>query len=95
MTKKPTEIKEFPGRGVSAHLGATGALPSEVQYTEMSSGQIIDACTDKGDKWAAAFCQHARKLGYAPIDQDWVQSWFSVAIEKSIDFRFGRGKTRQ
>jgi hypothetical protein len=29
MTKKPTRIKDFPGRAVEAHLRATGRLPGE------------------------------------------------------------------
>jgi hypothetical protein len=29
MTKKPTEIKDFPGRAVEAHRRKTGRLPGE------------------------------------------------------------------
>ena len=95
MTRKPTEIKTFPGQAVDAHLKVTGALPSEVQYTDMDGHALIGACADDGLKWATAFCQHARKLGYAPMDPDWVHGWFANAIEGSYDTRIGRGKTRQ
>lgn len=37
MTKKPTEIKDFPGRAVQAHLTATGALPSETRIAELEA----------------------------------------------------------
>lgn len=95
MTKKPTEIKSFPGRAVDDHLAATGALPSETQFNDMTEAQLIDTCGKDASKWAAAFCQRARKIGYSPMDQAWVHGWFAVAIEKGIDVHFGRGKTRQ
>lgn len=95
MTKKPTEIKDFPGRAVSKHLAATGALPSETQYTEMNSHVLVSACGNDTSKWADAFCQHARKLGYSPMDRDWVRGWFENAIGQSIDLFMGRNKTRQ
>ena len=36
MTKKPTEIKDFPGRAVEEHLRRTGKLPGE----ELPSGDL-------------------------------------------------------
>jgi hypothetical protein len=95
MSKKPTEIKDFPGRAVSDHLTATGSLPSELQYTAMPERLIIETCGKDASKWADAFCQHARRLGYSPMDREWVIGWFANAIEHSIDLHLGRGKTRQ
>lgn len=92
---KPTEIKRFPGQLVDRHLAQMGALPDETQFTAMSAHQILETCGADASKWAAAFCQHARKLGYSPMDQGWVLGWFANAIEKSTDLRMGRGKTRQ
>lgn len=95
MSKKPTEIKDFPGRAVGAHLTATGALPSETQYNDMTERQVIETCGKDASKWADAFCQRARKLGYSPMDREWVTGWFAIAIERGIDIHLGRGKTRQ
>jgi hypothetical protein len=95
MAKKPTEIKSFPGAAVQAHLTAAGALPSETQYKDMTDGQLVDTCGKDASKWAAAFCQCARKLGYSPMDQEWVQGWFACAIERGIDIHMGRSASRQ
>ncbi len=92
---EPTKIKDFPGQAVEAHLKETGALPNELQYTAMASHQILETCGTDAARWATAFCQHARKLGYSPMDEAWVTGWFANAIEHSTDLRMGRGKTRQ
>ena len=44
--RKPTKIKDFPGRVVDAHLKATGLLPNEVPA----------ANTPSGLRWWAAQC---------------------------------------
>jgi hypothetical protein len=72
----------------------------DVDYTALSSGQLIHACGDDASKWSTAFCQHAKKLGVActsigtvtsprarPLDEGWVTGWFANAIMKAIDLR--------
>lgn len=50
-------------------------------YTAMTDGQMLTAMGDDGSKWAAAFCQHAAKLGVVGIDEGWMIGWFANAIE--------------
>lgn len=85
--KKPTIIRDFPGKAVERHLRETGALPNEVQYTAMDGGTLLQALADDGSKWATAFNQHARKLGYQGMDHGWLVAWFANAIEHSSDVR--------
>ena len=54
----------------------------EPDYTAMQPGEMLDAVRDDASKWAAAFCQTARKLGYT-IDEGWMIGWFANAIEHS------------
>lgn len=65
--------------------------PEHVDYTAMEGPELLAACADKGIKWAAAFNQHAIKLGYQPMDEDWLMGWFANAIEHSYDVRTGSG----
>lgn len=60
-------------------------------YTIMSGPELLSACRDDGSKWATAFCQHAKKLGYGDIDEGWMTGWFANAIEHSHDVRTGGG----
>ena len=85
--KKPTIIKRFPGQAVDAHLKEKGCLPGEICYTDMESNILLEALADDAAKWAAAFNQHARKLGYQGMDEGWLISWFANAIEHSSDVR--------
>lgn len=62
-----------------------------VDYTAMSGPELLDALRDDGAKWAAAFCQSAKKLGHGDIDESWVAGWFANAIEHSHDVRSGGG----
>ena len=66
--RKPTVIKDFPGRAVEEHLRRTGALPSAVQYTSMDGNTLLEALGDDAAKWAAAFNQHASGFR-VPFDQ--------------------------
>lgn len=61
-------------------------------YTAMDGPQLLAACEDSGARWAAAFCQHAAKLGHPNIDEAWMIGWFANAIETSSDVRARRKK---
>ena len=56
-------------------------------YTAMDSADLLKAMGDDAEKWAAAFCQIAAKLGHTGIDEGWMISWFANAIEHSSDVR--------
>jgi hypothetical protein len=61
-----------------------------MDYTALSAPELLAACRDDAAKWAAAFCQHAEKLGHTGIDEGWMIGWFANAIENSYDVRSGR-----
>lgn len=92
--RKPTIIKSFPGQAVERQLRATGALPGEICYTEMQPSHVLIALGDDAEKWATAFCQHARQLGIPDIDPGWMVGWFANAIEHSSDVRRWRKEGR-
>ena len=56
-------------------------------YTKMQAGDLLQAVGDDAAKWAAAFVQHATKLGHSGIDERWMIGWFANAIEHSSDVR--------
>lgn len=62
-----------------------------IDYTEMSWPDLLAACRDDASKWAAAFCQTAKKLGHGDIDEGWMIGWFANAIENACDVRNGIG----
>ncbi len=62
-------------------------------FTAMDGPTLLNACRDDAHKWAAAFCQHAEKLGHKGIDEGWMVGWFANAIEHSSDVRTGSGPT--
>lgn len=64
-----------------------------INYTEMDGPAMLAACRDDAAKWAAAFVQHAEKLGHHGIDEGWMIGWFANAIEHSHDVRTGSGPT--
>jgi hypothetical protein len=66
--------------------------PENIDYTAMTSSDLLQALGDDAGKWAAAFVQHAAKLGYLSIDEFWMIGWFSNAIEHSSDVRHRRGQ---
>lgn len=55
-------------------------------YTAMNDVEMIAALRDDATKWAAAFCQHAERIGHV-IDEGWMIGWFANAIECSHDLR--------
>jgi hypothetical protein len=66
-------------------------MSERIDYTAMDGPQMLAALRDDASKWAAAFCQHAEKLGHSGIDEGWMISWFANAIEHSSDVRNGTG----
>jgi hypothetical protein len=56
-------------------------------YTAMDTPTMLTQLGDNASKWAAAFCQTAKKLGYGELDGGWVLDWFANAIEQSHDIR--------
>jgi hypothetical protein len=56
-------------------------------YTAMDTVELYQALQDDASKWAAAFCQHAEKLGHHGIDEGWMIGWFAAAIEHSSNVR--------
>jgi hypothetical protein len=66
------------------------AADNPQDFTAMSGPEMLAACRDDATKWAAAFCQHAKKRGQ-DIDEEWMVGWFANAIEHSHDVRTGSG----
>lgn len=62
-------------------------------YTVMSGPDMLATCRDDAAKWAAAFCQHAKKIGHNDIDEGWMTGWFANAIESSHSLRTSRKRT--
>lgn len=62
-------------------------------YAAMESNDMVDACGADASKWAAAFCQIAKKHQGLDIDEGWMIGWFANAIEHSYDVRTGRSVT--
>jgi hypothetical protein len=56
-------------------------------YTKLESHKMVEALGDDAAKWAAAFKQHAEKLGHEGVDEGWLIGWFANAIEHSSDVR--------
>jgi hypothetical protein len=61
----------------------------ETDFTEMTNGQLINACGDSASKWAEAFCQHMAQRKFLPceIDVGLMIGWFANAIETAFDVR--------
>lgn len=68
------------------------AEPNTPDYTAMSGPQLLAELGDNAAAWAAAFCQHAKKLGHGDIDEGWMIGWFANAIENSTDVRRRRSE---
>lgn len=62
-----------------------------MDYLAMQDHGIIEECRDDAAKWAAAFCQYAKHLGYGDIDEGWMIGWFANAIETADTVRRERG----
>lgn len=58
-------------------------MSGHTDYTAMDGLMMLSACRDDAAKWAAAFCQHAKKFGHSDIDEGWMIGWFANAIEQS------------
>lgn len=56
-------------------------------YTAMDGPTMLREVADNAQKWAEAFCQHAKKLGHGDIDEGWMVAWFANAVEHSSDVR--------
>jgi hypothetical protein len=61
-------------------------------YTEMKDWEMLAACGADATKWAAAYCQHAKKFDYE-IDEGLMTTWFANAIMHSLDVMTGTGPT--
>jgi hypothetical protein len=59
-------------------------------YTKMTAHEMLQEVGDDAQKWAAAFCQTAEKLGHHGIDEGWMIGWFANAIEQSTTVRAAR-----
>jgi len=59
-------------------------------YTKMTASEMLQEVGDDAQKWAAAFCQTAEKLGHHGIDEGWMIGWFANAIEQSTAVRAAR-----
>ena len=66
-------------------------MNDKVDYTALDGPKLLQACRDDGSKWAAAFCQHAKKYQGLDVDEGWMIGWFANAIEHSHDVRIGGG----
>jgi len=66
------------------------AQPHTPDYTLLAGPTLLFALGDDATKWAAAFNQHAAKLGYPTMDEGWLTGWFANAIENSSDVRARR-----
>jgi hypothetical protein len=65
--------------------GVPGSSPVVPDFTAMDGPALLEACGADAAKWAAAFCQHAKKLGHGDIDEGWMICWFANAIMHSHD----------
>jgi len=63
-----------------------------IDYTAMTEHEMVNSLSDDAMKWAKAFCQFAKKMGYGDIDEDWAVGWFANAIEHSSDVRYHRSQ---
>lgn len=84
---------EFEIATEEAAVAEATRLAGLTEYWGMSGPLMLAACCDDATKWAAAFCEHAQRLGHPGIDEGWMISWFANAIEHSHDVRTGRGPT--
>ena len=57
-----------------------------LDYTSLSSSELLGVLSDDAREWARAFCQIAKKLGH-DLDEGWMIGWFANAIERSSDVR--------
>jgi hypothetical protein len=64
-------------------------------YTALDASGVLRACGDNGSKWAAAFKQHAEKLGHHGMDEGWLIGWFFNAIEGACDTRRWRAEAEE
>jgi len=70
----------------------SAGIPAAPGYTELSGPELLEVCGDDAAVWAVAFNQHAVKLGYSAMDEDWLVGWFANAIEHSSAVRAWRSK---
>ena len=71
-------------RSLARGVEGGGVMPD---YIAMNGPALLAACADDAAKWAAAFRQHAVKLGYSDMDEEWLIGWFANAIERADDER--------
>jgi hypothetical protein len=64
-----------------------------MDFTKLDGPDLLNACGADAAKWAAAFNQHAVKLGYPEMDEGWLIGWFANAIMHSHDVYTGGGPT--
>jgi hypothetical protein len=62
-------------------------------YASMPEHKMLDAMSDDASRWAAAFCQIAKKQGH-DLDEGWMLGWFANAIEHSTMVRTARARPR-
>lgn len=62
----------------------------EPDYTKLQDHKLLEALADHADRWAAAFCQIAKRHGLE-VDEGWMVTWFANAIENSWTVRMERG----
>lgn len=67
------------------------AEPNATDYTAIEEWRMPGMCGDDGAAWAAAYCQHAKKLGI-DVDEGWMIGWFANAIEASWEARTRRAQ---
>jgi hypothetical protein len=72
-------------------MAITDSKPADTDYASMDGPALHEACGDNAANWAAAFNQHAIKLGYSKMDEGWLVGWFANAIERAHDVRTGAG----
>jgi hypothetical protein len=72
-----------PERLASLSLADLRAFAIQCQNRD---GDLLAALGDRADRWAAAFCAIAKKLG-KDIDEGWMLGWFANAIEHSSHVR--------
>jgi hypothetical protein len=65
---------------------ARSAIANSIDYTTMSTRDMLDAVRDDASKWATAFCQYAKIQGF-DIDEGWMIGWFANAIEHASTIR--------
>jgi hypothetical protein len=64
---------------------------SDIDFAKMDGPELLRYCGMDAQRWAAAFNQTAKNLGYSDMDEGWLIGWFANAIMNTYDIITGQG----